>query len=227
MSNPNTDSLSESEEMYILTILQAGRAGGRDLIPVAEVAEALAVQPVSANQMIRKLQTGGYLDYEPYKGVSLLPRGREAAGRVLRRRRVWLAFLVNELGLGVDAADAFACRLEHITPAAIINRLYDHLGQPAADPLGRPIPPRGRAAPPTVGEPLTGLPLGIPLILAPGEGAASEDDFLSRLGLKPGAPVEILARGGAGLLLQTESGRLEIAPVLAAELRAVLKETPA
>jgi Mn-dependent DtxR family transcriptional regulator len=132
--------MSESEDMYLLTVAKLVEAGAQAPIPVSRLAQELSIQPISANQMIRKLEEAGWLRYTPYKGVELTQEGEGLALRTLRHRRLWEVFLVENLQLSLDEADEMACRLEHILPAEVAERLAGFLGYPATSPRGKPIP---------------------------------------------------------------------------------------
>lgn len=138
MADPN---MSEAEEMYLIALARLAERGVRGQVPLTLLAEELAVLPVSANQMVHKLEQEGILDYVPYKGVALRPEGQKLANRTLRRRRLWELFLVERLGLRFDEADALACRMEHITSAEVTERLGAFLGNPQRSSRGFPIPP--------------------------------------------------------------------------------------
>ncbi|MGI9585871.1 MAG: metal-dependent transcriptional regulator, partial [Acidimicrobiia bacterium] len=114
--------------------------GATPPVPVATIAGELDVSVVSANQMIRKLETSGFVDYLPYKGVVLTETGSERANVVLRNRRLWAVFLSEHLGLSPESADDVACEMEHVTPEEVAGRLSRFLGEPSIDPGGKPIP---------------------------------------------------------------------------------------
>jgi DtxR family Mn-dependent transcriptional regulator len=127
--------------MYLITVALAEEEGRPGPLALAGLAQSLAISPVSANQMVRRLADQGLVEYHPYHGVSLTPAGRRAARRVLRGRRLWATFLVAHLGFTPEEADTLACSLEHVTPPEAADRLAQFLGNPAVGPLGHPIPP--------------------------------------------------------------------------------------
>lgn len=139
---------SPSEEMYLITVAVAEEEGRPLPLPLADLAQALAISPVSANQMVRRLEERGLVKYHPYHGVALTIPGRQEARRVLRGRRLWGTFLVEHLGFTPEEADALACGLEHVTPPEAADRLARFLGDPALGPLGDPIPPSPHGASP-------------------------------------------------------------------------------
>ena len=134
--------------MYLITVAVAEEAGGPAPLPLADLAQALGISPVSANQMVRRLAERRLVVYHPYRGVALRAPGRRAAQRVLRGRRLWATFLAERLGFTATEADSLACALEHVTPPEAADRLARFLGNPAVDPSGRPIPPPAEAAVP-------------------------------------------------------------------------------
>jgi DtxR family Mn-dependent transcriptional regulator len=113
----------------------AAEGGWEGPLPLASLAHALSISPVSANQMVWRLAERGLVDYHPYRGVMLTATGGAAARRVLRGRRLWTSFLVEHLGFGEDEADALACDLEHLTPPRVADRLEAFL-----DRAGGPVP---------------------------------------------------------------------------------------
>src|SRR3989337_2616903 len=124
---PEPSTTSESEEMYLITVARATEEGRSGPVPLALIADTLAVSVASANEMVRKLARP-------------------------RPRRLWGTFLADHLGLSPRAADDQACHLEHVTTPDSADRLAEFLGDPEADPLGLPIPgpwrPSTTVAPP-------------------------------------------------------------------------------
>lgn len=131
---------SEAEEMYLITVARAVEDGKGPPVPVSTIAGVLEVSSVSANQMIKKLEATGLVEYTPYKGVTLTGTGDELANTVLRNRRLWGRFLVDHLGLTPAKADEVACEMEHVTPDMVAERLASFLGDPTTGPTGKPIP---------------------------------------------------------------------------------------
>lgn len=194
----HTQHTSEAEEMYLITIARAIEDGYPEPVPVSHAARELDVSGVSANQMIRKLAGRGYLEYEPYQGVTLTELGRVVALSILRRRRLWGVFLSEQLGLTPERADEVACDLEHITPDDVADLLSGYLGDPASGPRGHSIPSgeSAPAPPPTVR--LDAVPAGERRSVV---GVNLPDEprrFVETQGIVPGADVEVIGVGGAG-----------------------------
>ena len=203
--------MSESEEMYLNTIARLGEAGVVGPIPLAQLADALQVQPVSVNQMVRKLATAGWVTYLPYKGVELTHAGRGIANEVLRARRLWQVFLVDHLQLDAATADALACRLEHVTPTQVADSLADYLQNPAMNPSGKPIPASmGEEATPSSGEThaVGDLAPGEEAVVVRVDAIPPVAQFLTSQGIVPRAVVRLLAGGVNGVLLQSPGGAI-------------------
>ncbi|KAA3644061.1 MAG: metal-dependent transcriptional regulator [Chloroflexi bacterium] len=216
MPNLKTAKLSESEEMYLVTAVQLTEAGSTEPIPLSQLAQALSIQPASVNQMVRKLADAGYVNYLPYKGIVLLPDGRRLANRVLRRRRLWELFLVKHLELSPTEADALACRLEHITPSNVAERMFQFLDRPSVSPLGLPIPPKNADVVIDPPQPLSLLTIGQHAEIIRLEMDPAGTAFLHAEGIRPGAAITVLAIAYQGaVLLQAGERQVTITGSLA------------
>jgi DtxR family Mn-dependent transcriptional regulator len=199
--------MSESEEMYLLTVAKLVEAGAQAPIPVSRLAQELSIQPISANQMIRKLEEAGWVRYTPYKGVTLTAEGEGLARRTLRRRRLWEVFLVDKLKMTPDEADELACRLEHVLPAEVAERLAGFLDHPATSPRGEPIPDPGTAISLPEDTALSQMEVGQGGQITRVEAEGSVQAFLAGEGVRAGARVTMLGRGKEGTALAEVEGR--------------------
>jgi len=201
--------MSESEEMYLISIARLNEAGLDGPVPLSQLAIELDLAPVSVNQMVRKLEETGLVTYLPYKGAELTPAGRQAALRILRHRRLWEVFLVEELRFSPVEAEDLACKMEHILPDEAAGRLAAFLGNPAASPQGKPIPEalfndevRCEVA---LGQLKVAETSRVTQIAAD----PATRTFLSAEGIVPDAQVTVLAISGEGAVLaRTEPGKL-------------------
>lgn len=195
--------MSESEEMYLITIAKLGERGVEGPVPVAMLAEELAVLPVSANQMIHKLENDGAVEYVPYKGVSLQPEGRRLAERTLRKRRLWELFLVERLGLAFEEADRLACRMEHISSGEVTEQLAEYLGHPQYSSQGAPIPAaerHGSGEEQAPGRPLSEAEPGREYRVVQITDATLKD-YLGMQSVTEGGRVSLLATSSQGLVM--------------------------
>ena len=92
-----------------------------------DVANRLNVSKVSVNKALHVLKEAGYVDQQPYGGISLTPAGVERAHLVVWRHEVVGRFLRETLGLPADIADADACRIEHVISQESFEKIRAHV----------------------------------------------------------------------------------------------------
>jgi putative ABC transport system ATP-binding protein len=74
--------------------------------------------------------------------VELTPRGRERAGRVIRRHRLAERLFTESLGMPNESEiEEQACKFEHILSPEATEKICSFLGHPRTCPHGAPIPP--------------------------------------------------------------------------------------
>ena len=129
--------LSESMEMYLKSLVELSDDAP---LAISRLAEHLDVTPVSANEMVHKLEERGLTTHLPYKGVILTREGREIAVSVLRRQRLWERFLHDHLKIEWAKLYDLACSLEHATDPEVAEALADFLENPTICPRGNLIP---------------------------------------------------------------------------------------
>lgn len=137
-STTPTDVLSESVEMYLKTVFELGASG--NYVPISALAAHLDISPVSATEMVHRLESEALFEHTPYRGVRLSSLGGERAQQVLRRHRLWECFLYDKLGLGWAEVHDLACALEHAVDQTVTEPLAEWLGQPLTCPHGNPVP---------------------------------------------------------------------------------------
>ncbi len=132
--------MNRAEEDYIKLIHELQDETEVAYIKGATLAEQFEFTLQSVNEMLKRLEKKGFLNYTPYKGVKLTKKGRLEAIRLIRAHRIWEVFLAQKLGLPWDALHQEAERLEHASSDEVIDRLYHYLGEPAYCHHGNPIP---------------------------------------------------------------------------------------
>jgi DtxR family Mn-dependent transcriptional regulator len=216
---PATYPTSEAEEMYIITVARAIEDGVGPPVPVSTIAEVLEVSSVSANQMVKKLESVGLVSYAPYKGVTLTDTGDELANTVLRNRRLWGRFLADHLGLTPAKADEVACEMEHVTPSMVADRLASFLGDPTTGPTGKPIPGGPPSKPPRAMA-LSDIVVGEVVTL--GNAPVGHVEFLRSQGIDDGAEISVIGSGSDGsMLVRGPNGTVHLAADIAGTIEVV------
>lgn len=207
--------MSESVEMYlVMTALL--RSAPDEPVAVSHLAGKLGVSQVSANEMCHKLSERGLMAYQPYKGVTLTAEGEAQAQQILSRRRLWVIFLVENLGIGPAEADELACQLEHITSERLVTALRAFLERAPYLQLSATAMPDAEAR---VGQPVNKCAVGTRGIIARVAAEPAMTTFLQSQGLTPGAEAEVLVVGPNGAaLLGTAAGQVALAPSIASRV---------
>ncbi len=209
--------ITPAEEMYLISIFALRSANPQEPVPISTLAENLNVQPVSANQMVRKMVEEGWVEYLPYKGVLLTGSGADHALRVLRLRRLWEVFLVRELGVPLDEAEALACDLEHHISEKVAERLDDFLNHPNLCYHGEPIPRKvneGDVYHESV--PLTDLSIGAGGAVMQIQADENTQKFLTDEGVRPGVSLKLAAVGSRGdTLIEVGAKRIYLSQEIA------------
>ena len=192
---------TESAQMYLVTIARLSEMVDECPIPISKVAEVLEITSISANQMIHHLEQMGLLTYTPYKGVEFTETGWQTANKLLRTRRLWEVFLVEQLRYSPKDAETLACKLEHAITEETSDRLAEFLGWPQVSPQGKPIPKSDKGEEMQEGVLLTSLPAGTVGTVISILTGQIEKEFLQQSGIFVGGQLTIMAKQEGGALL--------------------------
>jgi len=213
MMQPVEELLSDSKEMYLVTIARLSEPG--QPVPLSHLARELSVTSVSVNEMCRKLQDQGYVVYQPYQGVWLTDSGEKLANNTLRRHRLWEVFLVEKLGFDYSSAHQIACQMEHITTDLMMDKLDHFLEYPKKNPVGEPIPSSDLESRQSSPTPLTKLAVGSRASVFRFDVPESASSFLNDAGIQPGNEITLIGAGKDNLLIQVNQEHVSLSLALA------------
>lgn len=170
---------------------------------------ATGLSAPSVTEMVKRLAEKKLLKYRPYRGVRFTAEGEALAIRIVRRHRIWEAFVAQVLGYTGSRVHELAEKLEHLADDEFTERLYAYLGRPAQDPHGDEIPSlpeTQRLLPLTrLREKQTGclrlLPQAPPLSTIADHFGLKVGDFLQVLAFLPVDGLVLVARNHAQFLL--------------------------
>ncbi len=152
--------LKQSTENYLKFIFKLQQSDPRGVKPLA-LAKALDVSAPAVTDMLRKLADEKWVEYTPYKQITLTEMGMTYGQNMVRRHRLWELYLHQVLGFSWDKVHEEAEKLEHASSDALIDRLEEALGFPHYDPHGDPIPSKeGVFPPPIMSVPLSRCHVG-------------------------------------------------------------------
>ena len=102
-------------------------------VRTGDLAERLDVSPASATEMIQRLSSKGFIDYERYKGAKLTIEGLKH-GQMIKRRHRLAEVLLERIPFEGNTHET-ACRLEHAIDDDLEIALTLLLGNPQTAPI--------------------------------------------------------------------------------------------
>jgi len=189
--------LSSAAQEYLLVLRTL--AGNEARTTPAVVARRLGVSTQAASEMLRRLGADGLVAHLEGAGreLRLTPAGRTAADAIFRRHALCEWLLSEVVGLGWAESDQEAERLQAAISPRVEARLDELLGHPETCPHGNPIDLETARRRPA-GSPLSTIGAGERATIYRVTEEAEEDSgllgYLEARGLRPGAPITVLAR---------------------------------
>jgi DtxR family Mn-dependent transcriptional regulator len=186
--------ISNAVQDYAKAIWSLARRGDQP-VSTSALAERLDVSPASASAMVKRLESMGLVEHEPYHGVVLTRAGERVALEVLRHHRLLELYLAEALGMPWDRVHEEAEVLEHAISPHLSELIAAKLGNPTHDPHGDPIPTVDGEIDETPTLPLSDLHPGARGVFV----RVSDSDpdmlrYLAERGIAPGDRFEVLAR---------------------------------
>jgi len=109
-------------------------------ISLSDLGEELQVSKPTANDMVKKLKSEGFVLSEKYKPIRITEKGKQMAASIIRKHRLSEMFLSQIMEFGWEEVHDIAEELEHIKTDKFFDRMDEILGFPTTDPHGSPIP---------------------------------------------------------------------------------------
>ncbi len=168
---------------------------GSPYIATSALADAMGVSAPAVTRMVQRLKEAGYLEHEPYRGLSLTPAGEREALMNIRRHRLVEVFLVDVMQFGWhevhDAADALGDAISD----KVVARMEQMANYPRRCPHGEPIPSRDGYMPRVRDYPLNEAEPGAALVISRiNTHDAEKLAYLAQLGLRPGTAFELVSK---------------------------------
>ncbi|MBL8102035.1 MAG: metal-dependent transcriptional regulator [Anaerolineales bacterium] len=163
-------------------------------VPLSLLSSQIESSAQAISTMVKRLNKGGYLVHEPYRGVRLTPAGEKIAMPSLRRHRLTEVFLVKVMGYDWAAAHELSDVFEKGINDEIEDRVFELAGRPTRCPHGEPIPSKDGVMPVVKDEPLVNVPSESDCIVS--RVRTHNPDklrYIADLGLVPGTPFHLLS----------------------------------
>ncbi len=163
-------------------------------VPLSLLSSHIESSAQAISTMVKRLNKGGFLVHEPYRGVRLTPAGEKIAMPSLRRHRLTEVFLVKVMGYDWAAAHELSDVFEKGINDEIEDRVFELAGKPTRCPHGEPIPSKDGVMPIVKDEPLVNVPSESDCIVS--RVRTHNPDklrYIAELGLVPGVPFHLLS----------------------------------
>ena len=222
--------LIDTTEMYLRTILELEEEG---VVPMrARIAERLDQSGPTVSQTVARMERDGLLHVAGDRHLELTEEGRRSATRVMRKHRIAECLLVDVIGLEWEQVHAEACRWEHVMSEAVERRVLALLDNPTVSPYGNPIPGLEELDATLTSSDFLGGGLlslrelaegmavdehSVVVVRRIGEPVQTDNEVMHRLrriGLRPGAAIQITPAPG-GVLISSGGEATELDPELA------------
>lgn len=182
------------------------------------LAGALEVTRDRAARLATRLSAVGLVRLGEQR-LTLTPKGRAEALRVLRSHRLWERYLADRTGVDPGEWHDRAEAQEHLLSQGQVEELAASMGHPVYDPHGDPIPTASGVLPPRAGIALTTLRAGRSATVVHLEDEPQEVyERLLAIGLAPGAEIRLDAIDVGVLRLQVDGVEHMLDPVMAANI---------
>lgn len=130
--------LSENIEEYLEVLYRNGSNG--EQVSTTTISKNLGIAPGSVTQMLKKLESLGYIQYSPYQGAILNDTGMKIAQKITRKHRILEKFLLEILNINKENIHEQACEMEHSLSDEAERALCQLLQNPDLCPTDNIIP---------------------------------------------------------------------------------------
>jgi DtxR family Mn-dependent transcriptional regulator len=182
------------------------------------LAGAVQVSTNEATGLLSELESHDLVQLEG-ESFRLTPRGRDYALHIIRAHRLWERYLADETGYRSEEWHDRAERVEHSLTPADVDELASELGNPTHDPHGDPIPTAEGSMVPHGGQPLTAMPLDVPVRIVHLED--EPETVYAQLvaeGLSPGMEARLLELSARRVRFWANGDEHILAPIVAANI---------
>ncbi len=111
----------------------------KEPLMVGDIAKNLSVPHSTIGSCVKRLELEGNVNYERYKPVVLLDKGKHLAMELMRHTQLLEVLLYNTLGLSKEEARIESEKINLLFSCNIINKICEKYGHPEESPCGEAI----------------------------------------------------------------------------------------
>lgn len=115
--------LSSNMEDYLETIYILEKRNG--ISRITDIAKELKVSKASVSKALKILGELGYVNYSPYKIITLQQKGLSVAKKTLKKHNILNDFFTDVMFLDNKISDEIACELEHFVTKDIVAKFKE------------------------------------------------------------------------------------------------------
>jgi DtxR family Mn-dependent transcriptional regulator len=212
---------TEGEEHYLETIFWLEEAG----LPItgANIARAQQISAPTVHEMVRRLESDGFIERAPDKTLAFTAAGREHAESVVRRHRLVERFLTDVMGIPWDEVHEEAERMEHAMSPRLEESMRAAIGDATTCPHGHPIVAGAREP----GVPLADVAQGAKVRILRFENEAEDLlKYLKESGIYPGLEGTLADPGEDEITVEADGGRIALTRSVAETVSVVADPSP-
>jgi DtxR family Mn-dependent transcriptional regulator len=119
MSQRKPLSASLQDYLEAIFVIIANKGGVRS----KDIAHHLGIKAASVTTALQSLAKSKHINYQPYEVISLTSKGIKEAKSIIHKHEALKDFFVQILGAEAKNAEEAACKIEHVIPSDLIERL--------------------------------------------------------------------------------------------------------
>jgi Mn-dependent DtxR family transcriptional regulator len=131
MENISGLELSPKKCEYLKYVFERG-----GVVRTTDISEHFKHDPSTITKAIQEMSLTDLIEYTPYRGISLTPKGTEYAEFLVRRHRV-IELMLSHYGLSRQEACDEALNFEGYVSKDVVDKICQSLGHPTMGICGR------------------------------------------------------------------------------------------
>jgi DtxR family transcriptional regulator, Mn-dependent transcriptional regulator len=131
MGNISGLELSPKKCEYLKYVFEKG-----GVVRTTDISEHFKHDPSTITKAIQEMLSTGFIEYTPYRGISLTQKGTEYAEFLVRRHRV-IELMLSHYGLSRQEACDEALNFEVYVSKDVVDKICSSLGHPTMGICGK------------------------------------------------------------------------------------------